>query len=244
MKIAFYDSGLGGLSLLKLFLDKYPSGFDLIYLADSARAPYGDKSPEELIKYIREILDFMQSRQVDLVISACNTSSMYLDQVDLSIYDFQVINLFEIMQDYFKHSQHKDPVALLATVANINSAKYLEWSVEIFPVKCPELVPLVEDGRMDEAKAIFQQYLNTLGPNIHEVIIGCTHYAFLLEANSRFLFINPAQIAVNSLDLDTKQSGGGSLEILCTGNLNKFNHSLKTLLSPNYSAVTLPWNQA
>jgi glutamate racemase len=204
MKLGFYDSGLGGLSILKSFLDKYRTQYEYFYYGDSARAPYGDKTPEELISYMKEIFQIMHEKEVDLVISACNTSSALLDQVDLEDYFFQVISLTEIVRDYFENSVEAAvlsdfnlPVGLLATQGSINTARYKEWGVNVQPIACTKLVPLMEAGDMEAAKIEWQNYLQMLDTNVEYVVVGCTHYSFLIDEKqlSKYKFIDPANLA-------------------------------------------------
>jgi glutamate racemase len=206
MKIGFYDSGLGGLSVLKSFLAEYGTNYDYFYYGDSARAPYGDKSNEELISYVLEIFQIMHEKEVDLVVSACNTSSALLNQIDLEDYFFQVISLADVVKDYFEKSleaavirDFKLPVAFMATEASVQIARYKEWGVDIIPVACPKLVPLVEAGKLDEAKLEWQNYLSSLDTNVENVIIGCTHYSFLVDKlDTKYKFIDPAELSVKA----------------------------------------------
>ena len=109
MKLFFYDSGLGGLSVLSVFIEKllkdFPHGLDLecFYLADTLRAPYGSKSEDELKSYVYDFAHFADTKKADFFISACNTSSNLFDELDLSSYTFKSFNLFEAMQRFFKH---------------------------------------------------------------------------------------------------------------------------------------------
>lgn len=205
MKIGFYDSGLGGLSVLREFIKAYGKDYEYYYFGDSARAPYGGRSKEELKEFTLETLDKMHEEDVDLVISACNTTSMLLHELDLEDYFFQVMSLFDVMNEYFskdlKASLLKDmktPIALLATSSNIDMGRYKDWGLNIHPVKCPELVPLVEAGNLEEAKTEWKKKLDSLPENIKHVIIGCTHYSFLYEDYKGFEFIDPAKLCVQS----------------------------------------------
>lgn len=201
MKLGFYDSGLGGLSVLREFTKNYGSKYSYVYYGDSARAPYGEKSPDQLKQYILEIADFMQKQEVDIMISACNTSSMYLDELDLSDYNFEVISLNAVMKKFFADNITNfagKSLALLATNANIDSERYKQWGVDIYPLKCPKLVPLIEAANIDTAKTEWENYLKQIPSNIHDLIIGCTHYSFLVdEGTSRFKYIDPAKIVLN-----------------------------------------------
>lgn len=198
MKLGFYDSGLGGLSVLKEFISKFNTKYSYSYFGDSARAPYGDKSPEQLKSYILEISEYMEAVGVDVLISACNTSSMYLDEIDLSDFSFQIISLKNVMDKYFTDNTGKyenKRVALMATNATIDSGRYKSWSVNIYPVKCPTIVPLLESANLNAAKLEWQNCLNELPEDIHDVIIGCTHYSFLTEPGA-FNFIDPAKLVL------------------------------------------------
>ncbi len=245
MKIGFYDSGLGGLSVLREFKQRYQH--DYIYLGDSARAPYGTKTPEDLINCVYEILDFMQERGVDLVVSACNTSSMHLDSMNLSKYSFKVISLFETMKLFFAAGTVPE-AALLATPSTITSKRYLEWNCNIEAIACPDLVPLVEAGDLSAAHLRFQEYLAGIkSPN---VIVGCTHYSFLLPIASEFSFIDPAVVVAEQFrhpehevrKIPSSQQGGPSLRsgrhtaIYCTGDPVIFNRVLHELLGNELSA--------
>jgi len=262
MKIGFYDSGLGGLSVLREFIKRYEHEY--IYLGDSLRAPYGTKSPQEIISFVYEILDFMQTRKVDLVVSACNTSSMQLDAMDLSPYSFKVISLFETMKKFFAAGTIKE-AALLATPSTIASKRYLEWNCSIEAVACPDLVPLVEAGDLSAARARFLEYLSNV--KSRNIIVGCTHYSFLLPINYQslfekrpdaqigsFKFIDPAVLVAEQFGGDRGIASAATLPrnddgtprndneaprndlIYCTGDAAKFNTVMQELLGDSYSA--------
>jgi glutamate racemase len=196
LRLGFYDSGLGGLSVLKAFIERFGNKFSYIYFGDSANAPYGDKSPEQLIDLMKNIFQYMEDQEVDIVISACNTSSMYLHQMDRDIYSFEILSLFDAMKKFFESYSRGAPIALLATQASINSKRFLDWGVEIYPIACPRVVPFMEGGDLVSAKLAFDEYLSLIPAEIDTVIIGCTHYSFLVDDvnRSRFKFLDPAEI--------------------------------------------------
>lgn len=196
MRLGFYDSGLGGLSVLKAFIERFGNKFSYLYYGDSANAPYGDKSPEQLISLMKNIFEYMQEQEVDIVVSACNTSSMYLQDIDRDDYSFEILSLFQAMKKFFESYKTSSPIALLATQASINSKRYLNWGVEIFPVACPRIVPFMESGQLESAKLAFDEYLSSVPPEIKTIIIGCTHYSFLVdqELRQKYNFLDPAEI--------------------------------------------------
>jgi glutamate racemase len=260
MKIGLYDSGLGGLSVLKEFLREFGLCHEYIYLGDSARAPYGSKTKEELLNFMREIFDLMQSFGVDYLISACNTSSMYIHHLDLSKFSFEAMNLFDPMKEFFIKHKFKNEIALLATEANINSKRYLEWDASIYPIKCPKLVPLIENGDLNKAQEEFVNYLSEVPGNIKDIILGCTHYAFLANAEisqvrkSCYSFIDPAKVLISYIkdrtDLYSKFSCGDTkkrpIKIICTGSLKLFQNGVASLLGNEYPVDLKcePWKQA
>lgn len=255
MKIGLYDSGLGGLSVLNRFLAQYPD-FEYIYYGDSARAPYGEKSKEELKSFVTEIFDFMEDKKVDIVISACNTSSMLLHEMDLGDYSFKVLSLFDVMKDHFeieealnanccdKRKASSASYGFLATPANIDIKRYKDWATTVFPVKCPRLVPLVESGKIEKAREEFSNYLSELPEEINKVIVGCTHYSFLVnnKTNNHFLnydFLDPADVLIRSKKLreiidsvldKSIEYVSSPAQIHCTGNLIKFSQIANDLL--------------
>jgi glutamate racemase len=196
LRLGFYDSGLGGLSVLKAFIERFGNKFSYIYYGDSANAPYGDKTPEQLINLMKIIFDYMQEQDVDIVVSACNTSSMYLQDIDKDEYPFEILSLFDAMKKFFKSYTQGAPIALLATQATINSKRYLDWDVKIHPIACPRIVPFMETGDLVSAKLAFDQYLSLVPNEVDTVIVGCTHYSFLIEDHHRkkYNFLDPAEI--------------------------------------------------
>lgn len=228
-KLGLYDSGLGGLSVLRELLKSNLTANEIIYIGDSARAPYGDKSPEELKSYVYEIFDFMEKQGVNLVISACNTSSMYLHEMDLSKYSFKILSLFDIMQEYFVRNISEKQIALLATESNINSKRYLDWAANIHPVKCPKLVPLVEAGQLEQARAEFAAYTKQLPKTITKAIVGCTHYAFLASDDLGLEFIDPAKVLVDLLELNANSAKTVDTKIFCTGDESTFIKAVQLL---------------
>lgn len=241
MKIGLYDSGIGGISVLKKFLEQHPN-HEYIYYGDSARAPYGDKSPEQLITYVHEIFDFMEKEKVQIVVSACNTSSAYLNEMDLSKYSFKIISLFDTMKDYFQEANKEEDIALLATSTNIDSKRYKDWKANIHPQKCPKLVPLIEQGALELAQKELDHYLLDLPEEVEEIVLGCTHYPLLINDNENlykhiyhqdlnktkiFKLIDPAEVLINSnnlkdKELDKNKSSQSSVSLYSTGNINEF----------------------
>ncbi|MDD5071674.1 MAG: glutamate racemase [Patescibacteria group bacterium] len=197
--IGVFDSGFGGLTILKAFLGRLPA-YDYIYLGDSARAPYGNKSPELIYKYTEEAVDFLFKKGCELIVVACNTvSAEALRQIQqkwlpgnystgrvLGI----IIPIAEAVAEEVKKSPKRNRVGIIGTRSTISSGAYnrelekLSFDLEILSQACPLLVPLVEEGwtKNRETKMILRHYLRPLKlKKIDYLILGCTHYPILFQ---------------------------------------------------------------
>ena len=192
--IGIFDSGLGGLTVLKVLAEKFPHE-SFCYLGDIARLPYGNKSPETIKKYGLQILSFLKKQNVKALIIACNSAST----VFLEEHDFEGIPLLNVIGPgsvaALKVSFDKK-IAVLGTSATIRSHAYehtlkkLEPRVEVFEQACPLFVPLVEEGMVNDpvTKMIAEKYLDLIKrEKIKTIILGCTHYPVLKEDLSQVL---------------------------------------------------------
>lgn len=184
--IGIFDSGLGGLTVLKVLSQKFPNE-SFCYLGDIARLPYGNKSPETIRKYGMQILEFLKDQNVKALIIACNSAST----VFLGETEYEGIPLLNVIEPgsaaALKVSQDKK-IAVLGTSATIRSHAYeetlkrLEPSAEVLEQACPLLVPLVEEGFVQDpiTELVAERYLSEIKKQkIKTVILGCTHYPVL-----------------------------------------------------------------
>lgn len=197
--IGVFDSGLGGLTILKALLEKIPE-YNYIYLGDSARTPYGGKSKEVIFSYTKEALDFLFQQGCELVIIACNTvSAKTLRQIQQEYLpkkhpDKKVLGVLipaaEAVDEFYKKQKNKKQkiAGVIATRATIDSKTYeteinkLDQDIRVITKATPLLVPLVEEGwaNKPETKTILKKYLRPLKDRkIQTLILGCTHYPFL-----------------------------------------------------------------
>lgn len=200
--IGIFDSGVGGLSVLKETLKVLPNE-NFLYFGDTLRVPYGEKSLEELLVCTRRILDFFKAKNVKLVLVACNTCSANTLELVKDEYDFEIIGLIKPTANYIKNLSLKK-IGLIATTATVNSKAYPneieKFGIKVFQQNCPKLVKIVESGQTEgqEVQAILSEYLSPLQKeNIEKLILGCTHYPFLVPAMKKMgfadeFFINPA----------------------------------------------------
>lgn len=184
--IGVFDSGLGGLSTL-LALRKLCPEADIVYLADQAHAPYGERSPKELCSYLRFGIDFFQRQGAEAMLLACGTlSAVALPQLE----NPPPFPLFGVIEGATAKAKEKTKsgVAVLATSASIRSKVYqsrlLDMGVRhIEAVACPLLVPLLEEGFLWDSPATKEVLAHYLAPlkasGCDTVLLGCTHYGFL-----------------------------------------------------------------
>jgi glutamate racemase len=195
--IGVFDSGYGGLTVLKSLVEKMP-GYDFIYLGDNARAPYGNRSFETVYEYTRECVQWFFSKGCPLVILACNTSSAKalrtIQQQDLvdSGTPNRVLGVIRPTTEIAGLLSKSGNVGILATSGTVISASYvLEInkffpSVNVFQQACPLWVPLIENNEHqgDGADYFIKKYADALlsqSPEIDTVLLACTHYPLLLD---------------------------------------------------------------
>ena len=198
-RIGLFDSGVGGLTVLREMYRQMPTE-SLLYFADSARLPYGKRSPEEILLFVREILDWMCGQDVKMIIMACNTSSALALETVRKEYDIPILGV--ILAGAKAAVKQGKRIGVIATSATAKSHAYRQAIQEINPqnqvweIACPEFVRLIEQNQLhtDYTQQIAQQYLAPLiEQQIDTLIYGCTHYRHL-ENTIRSLL--PASVQV------------------------------------------------
>ena len=205
--IGFFDSGVGGLSVLARFRKELPNE-NIIYFGDTVHLPYGNKSKEELIGYAKNILNFMQEKQVKAVVIACNTSSAQAYDTIKTIYS---IPIFPIIQSCVKGlgTNNYKRIGVFATEATVKSGKYTEElkkgnsNIQVKEMASKNWVGIVEKkGKNIEADILHikDEIAEMLKFKPDKIILGCTHYPYLMDEFVKYapkeLFIDPAEIFV------------------------------------------------
>jgi len=187
--IGVYDSGVGGLTVVSELEAQLPHE-RIIYFGDNGRSPYGEKTPEEILQFSREIIDFLLQRNVKMVIAACNTSSALALPYLHNQYGIPLIGLIEPGVRAAIDATTCGVVGLWATRATVKSGAYeaeLKRQAHEFrmvSVACPRLVPIVEGEPISESDLmqVLQEYMNPVeAGEADTLILGCTHYPFLRE---------------------------------------------------------------
>lgn len=217
--IGVFDSGLGGLTVFKYLIQTLPQ-YNYLYLGDTARLPYGEKSPETIYEYAREAMDFLFQAGCRLIIIACNTASaqalrrLQQEYLPVKYPDRRILGVIRPLAESVASQKKLKRVGIIGTKATIASGAYpseiakLRPEMEIIQTAAPLLVPLIEEGwaGKPETKMILKKYLRPLKTkDIEALILACTHYPFLYKEikgvlGRRVLLPQPGEIIVQSLD--------------------------------------------
>lgn len=185
--IGIFDSGIGGLTVLKELIHVLPDE-NTIYLGDTARVPYGIRSPETVVRYSFENTKFLSSKDIKILVIACNTaSSVSLDAIKSRV-SIPVIGVIEPGAKAAVRATKSGKIGVIGTEATIRSGAYakrikaIDRSLEVFGLACPLFVPLVEEGWTEGqiTAMIAEKYLSDLkNSGIDTIVLGCTHYPLL-----------------------------------------------------------------
>ena len=188
--IGLFDSGIGGLSVLKQFVRFLPNE-NYIYLGDTARVPYGNKSVDIVKRYSQEATQFLLEKEVKLIVVACNTASaLALDSVKELAGDIPVIGMINPAASAALRATTNHKIGVIGTRATIQSNAYQNEisrlsqndKLVVFSEACPLFVPLVEEGLLNHNATlqIAQDYLSHfIECEIDTLVLGCTHYPLL-----------------------------------------------------------------
>ena len=204
--IAVFDSGLGGLTVVRALQEDLPNE-SVVYFGDTARVPYGTKSSQTVLQFAEQDFDFLMRFDPKLVIAACNTASaLALDHLAPRV----PVPLLGVVEPGAAEAVHRSQgrgIAVLATESTVASEAYpraihtLSPSVPVTQQRCPSLVPLIEEGRSCDdpiLRMLLAEYLDGVGqlePAV--VLLGCTHYPLVAGAVAELM---PTATLVDSAD--------------------------------------------
>ena len=258
MRLGLFDSGIGGFTVLKKVIELCPDN-SFIYLADTARLPYGVKTTNEIIKIAEEISTWFSYQNIDAFLVACNTTNAIALDVIKKNLDVPIFDLIGSAASTIKESR----VGVLATPSTVSTNAYtnaiIEFKPKTFVIEqpCPEFVPMIEADEINsgEIAHVANKYLQPLlKQNIHSLILGCSHYPLITPLLTEILpssvkLIDPAEALSLKLKLfiDSRTSNYSKkkslvdLKFYVTSNLknfpNKANHWLNVF--PEVNLVSL-----
>ncbi|MCZ2141301.1 MAG: glutamate racemase [Bacteroidia bacterium] len=266
--IGVFDSGYGGLTILKEFVQLLPQ-YDYLYLGDNARAPYGNRSFETVYDYTKECVNFLFSNGCKLVILACNTASAKalrtIQQKDLPLMqdNLRVLGVIrpttEIVGNYTKSQK----VGIFATTGTVLSQSYVVEIQKFFPAievtqeACPMWVPLVENNEFNKPGADYfvKKHIDSLlskQPDIDTIILGCTHYPLLVDKIKSYLpksitLLAQGQLVAQSLsdyltrhpEIEIQCSKNGTQKFLTTDDAENFNKQASIFIGASVNSTPI-----
>lgn len=214
--IAFFDSGVGGLTVFEKVKKLLPNE-DYIYFGDTKNVPYGSKTRDELLKFTTEIFKFFEKQNVKAVVMACNTTSATIyDELKVKF----GLKIYPIIQSCAKVIADLpiNKLGIMATPATINSGFYAKEinkynpDIEIFEMACPEWVGIVESNTKNENVKLIEKYIVKMLENKPDkIVLGCTHYPYLLDILEKYapreMFIDPSQSFADFIKADLRVNG-------------------------------------
>ena len=193
--IGIFDSGLGGLTCVKTVTEIMPNE-DIIYFGDTGRVPYGTKSTDTLVKYVKQDISFLESFNIKFIIIACGTASCaVLPNIQNEI-STDIIGVLKPTCRKAAAITKNNKVGVIGTQSTINSGNYTKIIKELAPQTevisraCPMFVPLVENGYTsgEIARLLIEEYLEPIKEKgVDTLILGCTHYPHLADEIQKYM---------------------------------------------------------
>ena len=185
--IGVFDSGMGGLTVVREMITQLPNE-SIIYFGDTARVPYGPKSPDTVLRYSREITSFLRDEGVKAMVVACNTATAHALPALRREFDFPIIGVIEPGARAAAAVTKTKRVGVIGTAGTIRSRAYEKEIVKLLPEAnitaqaCALFVPLVEEGWLDSevTRAVARNYLAPMvSADVDTLVLGCTHYPLM-----------------------------------------------------------------
>ena len=210
--IGVFDSGIGGLTVVRELIRQLPNE-SIIYFGDTARVPYGPKSPDTVLRYSREIVDFLKREGVKAVVVACNTATAHALPALKEENDLPIIGVIDPGSRAAARATRSKSIGVIGTQGTVNSRAYARAIKAAAPdatvtaLACPLFVPLVEEGWLDTevTRLVAKEYLQPFfGLPIDTLVLGCTHYHWIEEtiakcAGDKATVLQPEQFVVQQL---------------------------------------------
>lgn len=258
--IALFDSGFGGLTVLKPLIKKLPQ-YDYLYLGDGARTPYGPRSQETIIRYSEQAVEYLWDQGAELIITACNTvSALALRHLQQKYKDRKILGVVRPLVEKAAEISQDSRIGVVGTRGTIASKSYneelekIDSKIKVYSQSCPLLVPFIEEGwhKKPEALKILKTYLRPLkSKHIDTLILGCTHYPLMHRNFQRYMgknvqVPNPGKIVADSLadylerhpEIEEKLGRKGRRDYSTTDCTDNFKQFANRELSLNISEVS------
>lgn len=246
--IGLFDSGIGGLTVLSSLKKALPQD-SFIYLGDTARLPYGTKSPETIQRYTKQNIRFLKNKGVDVVVSACHSASSSILQYNIQD-DIPLFNVIAPSCEEAKLKSKSKKIGLLATQATVDGGQYhklISAPYELYAQASPLLVPLVESGWIEDSitEAVIARYVQPLlEQKVDVIILGCTHFPLLKKSIQKIAgpgvtLVDPGDSLAALLQKSAKPTAATEpLQIFLTDQSPHFVRLAKQLLNETNLKIT------
>lgn len=217
--IAFFDSGVGGLTVFEKVKKLMPDE-NFLYFGDTKNMPYGEKTEEQLLEFADKIFKFFESKNAKAVVMACNTTSAITYEKLKNNYNFKIYPIIQSVCSTLAQMQGVNRLGIIATPATINShayskeiAKYNK-DMKVFELSAPNWVRIVEEHRITQPQSIMQveEILDIMqGFKPDKIVLACTHYPYLISVLKKFMpeetFLDPSLYFARNIKQDLTTSG-------------------------------------
>lgn len=259
--IALLDSGVGGLTVVKEVMRQLPRE-KILYFGDTARTPYGPRPAEEIIRFTREIVDYLAQYQPKMIVIACNTATAVALEDIRSRVRIPVVGVINPGARAAIGRTKSGHIGVIGTEGTIKSGAYeqalrrLSPHIDVVSRACPQFVPLVEAGNF-RSSVTYETVARSLAPlrrsPIDCLILGCTHYPFLTETISEVM--GPSVTLISSADETAREIStilhennllAGSDEVpvhqfFCSGDSKKFQEIAQSWLGEQIRLTPVVW---
>ncbi len=243
--LGLFDSGLGGLTVLRRVREALPL-HDMLFFADQAHVPYGDRTPADLLRLVQQNLAWLDAEGAAAIVMACNSTCATASEFGWPHTNAPILNLIESAAIAAERGRFKR-IGVVATAATARSGAYKRHirarlpDAEVIEVGAPALVPLVEAGKLrgDEPARAVAEVCAPLHGLVDAVLLGCTHYPLLLEHfQTQFAreapVIDPALVqaerTVEMVERLQIPAGNGQIACVTNGDVVAFEASLRSLI--------------
>lgn len=236
--IGVFDSGIGGLTVVKALLETLPNE-NIVYLGDSKHMPYGDKTKEQIINYVLDDVKFLNTYNLKAILIACNTADSIASKTIKEKYSIPVYGVIDSTSLVSARTTNNNRIGVIATSATISSNVYEDTikkynpHAQIFNQACPFLTPLIEEGKFDignqEIRYILEDYISALiEKDIDTLVLGCTHYDLLLpiikDMYPKINIVSSSRCVIEKIkkELDLNENKNSEQLYFTTSNRSKF----------------------
>lgn len=243
--IGIFDSGIGGLTVVKSILEEMPNE-NIIYLADTKHLPYGNKTNEQIIKYVKEDVDFLSSHNPKAIIIACNTADSIAYKTIANNSNIPIYGVVDSTVNKTIKTTINKKVGVIATDATVNSCSYNDRikqhdkNINVYSVGCPNLVSNIENlmfnfDNQDTRKEI-EYYLKPLiEKGIDTLVLGCTHFDLLTsiikDMYPKLMIVSSSRCVVNEIKNSIEHNvSNGKIDYYVTSNEDIFNKKASLIM--------------